>query len=73
LEPENVEVNLRADYLIFDFRLEATGLIGSRRYMVPEVVSCKIMGLELTWIHSYRTMTLDEHFEKVVVKKNETS
>jgi serine/threonine protein kinase len=53
-------VNLRGDYLIFDFGLskelkrkdlveppdgfEATGLTGSRRYMAPEVVSCNNYG-----------------------------
>jgi len=60
LKPENVGVNLRGDYLIFDFGLSkelkrkdlieppdgfnATGLCGSRRYMAPEVVYCKNYG-----------------------------
>jgi serine/threonine-protein kinase TNNI3K len=97
LKPENVGVNLRGDYLIFDFGLakelrrkdlmeppdefEATGLTGSRRYMAPEVVSCKNYGFSadvysfailfwetMTLQTPYRTMTLDKHFEQVVVK-----
>jgi serine/threonine protein kinase len=54
LKPDNVGVNLRGDYMLFDFGLakelkkkdlvqapdsfKATGLTGSRRYMAPEVV-----------------------------------
>jgi serine/threonine protein kinase len=97
LKPENVGVNLRGDYILFDFGLakelkridlvqppdgfEATGMTGSRRYMAPEVVSCKHYGFRadvysfaiLFWETMslqipYPKMTLDQHFEQVVVK-----
>jgi serine/threonine protein kinase len=97
LKPENVGVNLRGDYILFDFGLakelkridliqppdgfEATGMTGSRRYMAPEVVSCKHYGFTadvysfaiLFWETMslqipYPKMTLDQHFEHVVVK-----
>jgi serine/threonine protein kinase len=60
-----------------------TGLTGSRRYMAPEVVQCKNYGLSAD-VYSYAIlfwevffsggkeafphMTLDQHFEKVVLK-----
>lgn len=59
----------------------ATGLTGSRRYMAPEVILCKPYGLSadvysyaiLVWeVFSDRTpfptMSLDKHFEHVVLK-----
>jgi serine/threonine protein kinase len=97
LKPDNVAVNLRGDYLIFDFGLskellpkdcveppdiyQATGLTGSRRYMAPEVVWCKGYGFSAD-VYSYGIlfwetfaleipfdqMTVDQHFEQVVVK-----
>ena len=60
LKPENVGVNLRGEYLIFDFGLAKelkrkdlveppdgfalTGLTGTRRYLAPEVCLCKNYG-----------------------------
>jgi len=62
LKPENVAVDLRGEMRLFDFGLakelkardlvkapdefHATGLTGSRRYMSPEVASCRPYGLK---------------------------
>lgn len=61
---------------------EATGLVGSRKYMAPETVRCELYGFSadvfsyaiLFWeIMSLRTAfsnyNADKHFQNVVVKK----
>ena len=59
MKPENVGVDVRGDFRLFDFGLakelkekamtspgmyQLTGLTGSRRYMAPEVILCKDYG-----------------------------
>lgn len=96
LKPENIAFDVRGDMRLFDFGLakelkardlvdppdgfKATGLTGSRRYMAPEVCSCKNYGLKvdvysfaiLFWEvfsgqDAYQKMSFDRHFDHVVI------
>ena len=97
LKPENVAFDLRGDMRLFDFGLakelkpsdlieapdgfNATGLIGSRRYMAPEVVLCKPYGFSadvfsfaiIVWEvlagqMAFPKMSLEKHYEQVIFK-----
>lgn len=70
-----------ADYSPFSVLALTTGLTGSRRYMAPEVCSCKNYGLKadvysfaiVFWEvfsgqEAYAKMSFDKHFDQVVVK-----
>lgn len=97
LKPENIAFDVRGDMRLFDFGLAkelkardlvdppegfaATGLTGSRRYMAPEVCSCKNYGLKadvysfaiVFWEvfsgqEAYPRMSFNQHFDHVVIK-----
>jgi len=98
LKPENVGVNLRGDFVIFDFGLskelkevdrivgedpdlyEATVMTGSRKYMSPEVATCRPYGFSadvfsfamLFWEvmsleEAFPHMGLNKHYEQVIL------
>lgn len=96
LKPNNVGVTLQGDYVIFDLGLakelrwsdllespdgyEATGLIGSRMFMAPEVATCKAYGFSadvfsfamLFWEvfalkEPYPHLSLSKHYEIVIL------